>query len=125
MTVSSLVVLSSLTSLISLWLVTLSERRREMAILRSVGRPRIVFYLLWMRQPFSALSVFSGTYFSIRWIDCSRACYTRSTWPAFPEWLDKRIFNSFIDHGLWNVDEFFPAWRAYMISLHDGLLPKA
>jgi putative ABC transport system permease protein len=20
---------------------------------------------------------------------------------------------------------FFPAWRAYMISLHDGLLPKA
>ena len=49
MSVSAFVILSSLTSLISLLLPTMNERRREMAILGSVGAgPLTVFYLLWI-----------------------------------------------------------------------------
>ena len=65
LTVSALVVLSSLTSLISLLLATLSERRREMAILRSVGAgPVIVFYLLWIEATILCfIGVFLGLIF--------------------------------------------------------------
>ena len=73
LTVSALVVLSSLTSLISLLLATLSERRREMAILRSVGAgPVIVFYLLWMEATILCfIGVFLGLIFNT--VDCALA----------------------------------------------------
>ena len=129
MTVSSLVVLSSLTSLISLLLATLSERRREMAILRSVGAgPIIVFYLLWIEATILCfIGVFLGLIFQYGGllalapvIQDQLGLQILLEWPGIKEFV---ILILIMACGM--LMSFSPAWRAYMISLHDGLLPKA
>ena len=129
LTVSALVILSSLTSLISLLLATLSERRREMAILRSVGAgPAIVFYLLWIEATILCfIGVFLGIIFKYGCL-LSLAPIILDLiglqilleWPGIKEFV---IFLLIMACGM--LMSFFPAWRAYMISLHYGLLPKA
>ena len=129
LTVSALVVLSSLTSLTSLLLATLSERRREMSILRSVGAgPVIVFYLLWIEATILCfIGVFLGLIFQYGGllalaptIQDQLGLQILLEWPGIKEFV---ILLLIMACGM--LMSFFPAWRAYMISLHDGLLPKA
>ncbi|MEK9703233.1 MAG: ABC transporter permease, partial [Deltaproteobacteria bacterium] len=128
MTVSALVVLSSLTSLISLLLATMNERRREIAILRSVGAgPQRIFVLLWIE---ATLLCFVGGLlgFVLQYagliavepiVKSQFGLQIFLDWPGEGEFL---FFLLIMSIGM--MLSLFPAWRAYRISLHDGLLPK-
>ena len=128
MTVSALVVLSSLTSLISLLLATLSERRREMAILRSVGAgPQRIFVLLWIE---ATLLCFVGASlgFVLQYaglVAVEPVVKSKFGLQIFLEWPGEGellLFLLIMSIGM--TLSLFPAWRAYRVSLNDGLLPK-
>ena len=129
MSVSAFVILSSLTSLISLLLATMNERRREMAILRSVGAgPLTVFYLLWIEATILCfVGVCLGFVFQyIGLIAVSPIVQEQFGLQILLEWPGRKEFVFVLlimTCGM--LMSFFPAWRAYMISLHDGLLSKA
>ena len=126
MTMSALIILSSLTSLISLLLATLNERRREMAILRSVGAsPLTIFYLLWVE---ATLLCFAGIFLGFVFqygglivvepiIQDKLGLQIFLGWPGTKELL---FFSWIMAFGM--LISLFPAWRAYRISLHDGLI---
>ncbi len=128
LTVSTLVVISSLTSLISLLLATLNERRREIAILRSVGAgPQRIFVLLWIE---ATLLCFVGVLlgFMLQYVGLIAlgpivqeqfGLQLLLEWPGMEEFL---FFFSIMSIGM--LLSVFPSWRAYRISLHEGLLPK-
>ena len=129
MTISALVILSSLTSLISLLLATLNERRREMAILRSVGAgPLSIFYLLWIEATLICfVGIFLGFVFKYGGLIVVEPIIQDKLglqiflgWPGTEELL---FFLSIMATGM--LMSLFPAWRAYRISLHDGLLQQA
>ena len=129
MTISALVILSSLTSLISLLLATLNERRREMAILRSVGAgPLSIFYLLWIEATLICfVGIFLGFVFKYGGLIVVEPIIQDKLglqiflgWPGTEELL---FFSSIMATGM--LMSLFPAWRAYRISLHDGLLQQA
>jgi putative ABC transport system permease protein len=126
--VSVLVILSSLTSLVSLLLASLNERRREMAILRSVGAgPSTLFFLLWIEATFLCLFgvllgfviQYLGLFATAPIVQNQFGIQILLHWPGMEESL---IFVTIIFVGM--LLSLFPAWRAYRISLHDGLLPK-
>ena len=126
MTISALVILSSLTSLISLLLATLNERRREMAILRSVGAgPLTIFYLLWIEATLICfVGILLGFVFQYGGLVVVEPIIQDQLglqiflgWPGMKELL---FFSWIMACGM--LMSLFPAWRAYRISLHDGLL---
>ena len=128
MTISALVILSSLTSLISLLLATLNERRREMAILRSVGAgPLSIFYLLWIEATLICfVGIFLGFVFQYGGLIVVEPIIQDKLglqiflgWPGTEELL---FFSWIMAFGM--LMSLFPAWRAYRISLHDGLLQQ-
>ncbi len=128
MTVSALVVLSSLTSLISLLLATMNERRREIAILRSVGAgPQRIFVLLWIEATLlcfvGGLLGFVLQYAGLMAVE--PMVKDQFGLQLFLEWPGKEEFLFFLlIMSIGMMLSLFPAWRAYRISLHDGLLPK-
>lgn len=123
--VAACVVLAGLTGMVTALLTSLNERRREMAILRSVGaRPVHVFALLVLESAFLASAgVVLG--FLLAWSALA------VTGP-----LLARRFGLFVEAGLPGAYELavgaavivagvlaglVPAWRAYRNSLADGL----
>ena len=125
---STLVVAISLAGLVAVVLAGLGERRRELAILRSVGaRPRDVFALL-------ALEGFAVTLAGVvlgallmtalvallgPWLAANYGIAPRLAMPGAEEW---RWLGLVL--GIGTLASLLPGYRAYRLSLADGLTPR-
>jgi putative ABC transport system permease protein len=119
------VALAGLLGMLAAILTSLNERRREMAILRSVGaRPRHVFGLLVLEAGFLAVAgVAFGVVLSYvlqllaqPWI-ASRYGITLAVGPL--TWVEVAILAAVVLAAL--LLSAYPAWRAYRTALADGL----
>lgn len=123
--VSIFVVLTGLVGMLTAILSSLNERRREMAILRSVGaRPRHVFALLLLEAASLALAgillglgmLYLGLWIGQPLILSHYGLFIAITPPGLYEWtlLGAILLASILMGSV-------PAWRAYRQSLIDGL----
>jgi putative ABC transport system permease protein len=126
--VSALVVVVGLMGLVAVVLASLNERRRELAVLRSVGaRPRDVLALLTLEGLgltlvgaalglvlLSALSLGLGPLIQGR-----LGLILEATGPTVAE---LRLLAGVVAVGL--LASLIPGWRAYRLSLADGLTPR-
>lgn len=126
--VSAMVVITALLGMVTMILTTLNERRREMAILRSVGaRPRTILSLLALEGGFlTAAGVALGTvllYVTLAvlrpYIDRTYGIYLTIDPPRLEEWLK---LAGIVAAGF--VAGLIPALRAYKMSLADGMTVK-
>ena len=126
--ISGLVALVSLASLVAVVLAGLNERRRELAVLRAVGAgPRQVLVLLATE---GALVTLAGALLGA-------AVAALAVWGAGP-WVQQRfgitllagaptaaqwgLFGAVVAAGM--LASLVPGWRAYRLSLADGLSPR-
>ena len=126
--VSAMVVAVGLAGLVAVVLAGLNERRRELAILRSVGaRPLDVFVLLTLEGLFitllgcllgvallAALSAAVGPLVQAR--------YGIEVVSRFLSIEELRLLAAVVAVGL--LASLVPGWRAYKLSLADGLTPR-
>jgi putative ABC transport system permease protein len=126
--VSAMVIAVGLTGLVAVILAGLNERRRELAILRSLGaRPADIFFLL------SA----EGFFVTLLGALCGVALLAALTVAAAP--LAQARFGIVLQPRLLSSPEFawlalvvlvgalasvVPGYRAYRLSLADGLTPR-
>jgi putative ABC transport system permease protein len=125
MIVAAFVVLAGLLGMLTAILTSLNERRREMAILRSVGaRPRHIFTLLVAEAGLlAATGVAVGTGLTYVLLAAARPLL-ESRFGIFLEVggltrYDLAILGSVVLAGL--LMGVLPAWRAYRNTLSDGL----
>lgn len=125
---SALVAVVSLGGLMAVILAGLNERRRELAILRAVGAgPR---QMLWLLALEGGLVTLAGVAIGV--LGCWGAVAALSGWiqgqfgltlqaapPGAPEW---RLIGALVAGG-W-LASLVPGWRAYRLSLADGLSPR-
>lgn len=123
--ISACVVAAGLIGMLTVILTSLAERRREMAILRSVGaRPAHIFLLMVFESGLLALlgcvaglALFYAALGSLApWANQTFGLYLDWQWPALREWA---ILGLICLLGL--LIGAVPAWRAYRNALHDGL----
>lgn len=126
--VSALVVVVGLAGLVAVVLASLNERRRELAILRAVGaRPRGILALLMIEGLgltlvgallgfvlLSALALGAGPL-----IEARLGLAIPATLPTAPEFA---LLAGVIAAGV--LASLLPGWRAYRMSLADGLTPR-
>ncbi|MCB5190776.1 ABC transporter permease [Methylobacillus arboreus] len=126
--VSVIVVVVSLSGLVAVIMAGLNERRRELAILRSVGaQPREILMLL----------TYEGVFVTLAGIVIGLALLSGVTIGAAPIMQEK--FGVAMTMSLPSIGEFklmgavmligllaslLPAYRAYRLSLADGLTPR-
>jgi len=124
--ISLLVVATGLLGMITMTLAGLNERRREMAILRSVGaRPVHIFGLLVTEAgtlaALGAILGLAGLYLALAllqpWIVARYGLYIPVTPPATRDWL---ILGAVVAVGI--AAGFIPAWRGYRHSVADGMM---
>ncbi len=123
--VSSMVVVVGLAGMLVALLTSLSERRREMAILRSVGaRPAHVFALILGEASLLTLlgivsgvsALYAGLLVAQDWIAARFALFVAVAWPSTHELqLLLLVAVAGVLIGL------LPAWRIYRYSLADGM----
>ncbi|WP_088287022.1 ABC transporter permease [Ideonella sp. A 288] len=126
--VSALVSVVSLAGLVAVILAGLNERRRELAILRAVGAgPRQVLLLLALE---GALVTLGGVLLGIAagalalllgadWVQARFGIALSTGLPSVAEW---RLIGALLAGG-W-LASLVPGWRAYRLSLADGLSPR-
>lgn len=126
--VSAMVVVVGLAGLIAVILASLGERRRELAILRSVGaRPGDIFLLLTIEglvvtvlgsllgvALLSALTALAGPF--------AQANYGLVIHPRFVSGEELQLLGIVVLVGL--LASLVPGYRAYRLSLADGLSPR-
>jgi putative ABC transport system permease protein len=126
--VSGIVVLVGLTGLVAVVLAGLNERRREMAILRSVGaQPSDIFIMLVMEG--FALTL-AGTFFGLLLLMAASAIfapyvqanYGLSIGTVLLTAEELPLLGAIIGVGL--LASVIPGYRAYRLSLIDGLTPR-
>jgi len=126
--VSMLVVAVGLTGMVAVVLAGLNERRRELAILRSVGaRPRDVFALLAFEGGALALLgallgvLLVGILVAVLapWLQSNYGLAVASRLPGPGEWP---LLAGIV--GVGAAAALLPGWRAYRLSLADGLTPR-
>lgn len=126
--VSMLVVAVGLTGLVAVILAGLNERRRELAILRSVGaRPLDIFALLALEgvtlalvgAALGAALVWVLVLALAPWLQANYGLTLRAGPPGAAEW---RLLAGIIAVGA--VASLLPGWRAYRLSLADGMTPR-
>ncbi len=126
--VSVLVALVSVVSLMAVVLAGLNERRRELAVLRAVGAgPRHVLGLLtlegvWVTCAGVVLGVLlaqAGMALATPWLQQSLGIRLQM---AVPLPTQLALAGAVFLAGL--LASLGPAWRAYRLSLADGLLPR-
>ena len=126
--VSALVVLVGLSGLVAVILAGLNERRRELAILRSVGaRPHDVFFMLMLES--LGLTIL-GALLGIALLDAItllgaplvQAHYGIVMHPTLLTLAELPLLCTVICIGL--LVSAVPGYRAYRLSLADGLTPK-
>jgi len=126
--ISALVVAVGLAGMVAVVLAGLNERRRELAILRSVGaRPRDILSLLTLEglslTAFGALLgvlLLAGLAWALGpWLEAEYGLSPRA-FSADPAEL--KLLGLVLGVGL--ASSLLPAWRAYRLSLADGLTPR-
>lgn len=126
--VSALVALVSVVSLMAVVLAGLNERRRELAVLRAVGAgPRHVLGLLtleglWVTCAGVVLGVLLaqvGMALGSPWLQQALGIRLQMAAPLPTQWL---LAGAVLLAGL--LASLGPAWRAYRLSLADGLSPR-
>jgi putative ABC transport system permease protein len=126
--VSVLVALVSVVSLVAVVLAGLNERRRELAVLRAVGAaPRHVLGLLtlegvWVTGAGVVLGVLlahAGMALATPWLQQSLGIRLQL---AAPLTTQLALAGAVLLAGL--LASLGPAWRAYRLSLADGLSPR-
>ncbi len=124
--VSAMVVVTALLGMITMILTNLNERRREMAILRSVGAgPRTIFSLLMTEAGIlttiavlvGCILLYAGLFAVQSTIDAKYGLFIEIDPPAFRELA---ILAGIIVTGF--VAGLLPALRAYRMSLSDGMM---
>jgi putative ABC transport system permease protein len=126
--VSWMVVATALLGLVTMILTTLNERRREMAILRAVGAgPRTVLGLLTAEAALVTLAgVVAGLALAYGGLFAARPIVDRLyglhlALPA-PTWGELATLAAIVLAGV--VAGLVPAWRAYRLSLADGMMVR-
>ena len=126
--VSGLVALVSLASLVAVVLAGLNERRRELAVLRAVGAgPRHVLVLLvaegvlvtGLGAVLGAAAAGIAVVAAGPWVQSQFGITLAPGAPTREQWL---LFAAVLLAGL--VASLLPGWRAYRLSLADGLSPR-
>jgi len=123
--IAAFVVLAGLTGMVTALLTTLNERRREMAVLRSVGaRPAHVFALLVLESGLLASAgALLGVLLAWAGLHAGEPMLERRFGLFFdlaaPSGYDLVVTGAVIAAGL--CAGMLPAWRAYRNSLADGL----
>jgi putative ABC transport system permease protein len=125
---SALVAVVSLAGLVAVILAGLNERRRELAILRAVGAgPRQVLALLALEGllvtacgvMLGALAAWAGVALGGPWVQRAFGLTLRLQPPGSAEWT---LMGLLLAGGL--MASLLPGWRAYRLSLADGLSPR-
>ena len=126
--VSGMVVVVGLSGLVAVILAGLAERRRELAILRSVGaRPRDVFLMLTLEGlAMTVLGIFLGVaLLDLATVLCApliQSHYGLAIEPTLLAPDELPLLGSVIGIGL--LACLIPGYRAYKLSLADGLTPR-
>jgi len=126
--VSWLVLAVGLAGLMATMLAGLDQRRREMAILRSLGAgPRHILGLLLLESGLvsllgcllglAAVSLLAGTGGQML------AAFGLAALPLAPSPAEWQLLAAVLVCGL--LVGLLPAWRAYRLSLADGLIPRS
>ena len=124
--ISIMVVFTAILGMIITILAALNERRREMAILRSIGAKPIQIFLLFSTEAtiialIGVLIGFCGLYGILFLIQPSienlTGLYLEIT---APEWNEIILMTSIV--GVSILASILPAFRAYRTSLSDGLM---
>ena len=125
---SALVAVVSLAGLVAVILAGLNERRRELAILRAVGAgPRQVLALLAAEGTLvtacgvvlGALACWGAVAALGPWVQATFGITLRLQAPGSAEWT---LMALLLAGGL--IASLLPGWRAYRLSLADGLSPR-
>ena len=126
--ISGLVALVSLVSLVAVVLAGLNERRRELAVLRAVGAgPRQVLVLLAAE---GALVTCCGALLGVAlaatavlgagpWVQQRFGITLAASAPTAEQWA---LLGAVVLAGM--LASLVPGWRAYRLSLADGLSPR-
>ncbi|MFN3624294.1 MAG: ABC transporter permease [Hyphomicrobium sp.] len=123
--VSAMVVATALLGMVTMILTTLNERRREMAILRSVGaRPTTVLGLLATEAGLLTLAgvalgvvlLYAALLMLRPWLDATYGLNLDINAPTSREWL---MLGGIVVAGF--LAGLLPAIRAYRLSLADGM----
>jgi putative ABC transport system permease protein len=126
--ISFMVTVVGLSGLLAVILAGLNERRRELAILRSVGaRPRDIFFMLTIESlGLTLLGTFIGmlaldllSLFLGPWLQTH---YGLTIYPIIISKEDAVLLVMVIGVGL--LASLIPGYRAYRLSLADGLTPR-
>ena len=125
---SALVALVSLAGLVAVIVTGLEQRRRELAVLRAIGAgpPQIVALLLVEGMLVTAFGALCGLLawalalvLAAPWVQSRLGIALRAGMPSDAEWL---WLAAIVLAGA--VAAVLPGWRAYRLSLADGLLPQ-
>lgn len=125
---SALVGAVSLAGLMAVVMTALEQRRRELAVLRSVGAgPRRVFTLLLIEGLFiSALGVAAGAcaWWLALWVGgpLVQSEYGITLSSGAPRLNEATLATAVLVAGV--LASLWPGWRAYRLSLADGLTPR-
>jgi putative ABC transport system permease protein len=123
--VSALVVAVGLAGLVAVMIAGLSERRRELAILRALGAgPAQVFLLLAIEATLvtaagvlGGLALLYGALAALSpWLAAEWGLQLSLGWPAAREWALLAAVQ-----GCGVMASAIPAWRAYRLSVADGM----
>ncbi len=126
--ISGLVALVSLASLVAVVLAGLNERRRELAVLRAVGAgPRHVLWLLALEGALvtlagallGALAAATAVVLAGPWLQARFGISLQAALPTAAQWA---LFGAVLAAGM--LASLVPGWRAYRLSLADGLSPR-
>jgi putative ABC transport system permease protein len=126
--ISALVVVVGLAGLVSSILAGLGERRRELAILRSVGaRPIDLFFLLALEGLavmlcgvlLGLLLLSLGILIGGPLLEANFGVVLHLNWPTAEEW---KLLGAVVAAGF--IASLLPGLRAYRLSLSDGLNPR-
>jgi putative ABC transport system permease protein len=126
--VSALVVGVGLAGLVAVVLAGLDQRRRELAILRAVGaRPRDILALLTLEGlGLTVIGALLGfvllTVLSLVAAPLVQARFGLSLMTGLPSAHELFLLAGVIITGF--IASLLPGWRAYRVSLADGLTPK-
>jgi putative ABC transport system permease protein len=126
--VSAMVVVVGLAGLIAVVLAGLNERRREIAILRSVGaRPRDVFVLLMIEAVgITLVGALVGVallgVLTVALAPFAAARYGLIIEPVFIASGELKLLAAVVAVGV--LASLVPGYRAYRMSLADGLTPR-
>lgn len=123
--ISAFVVVVGLTGMVTVILTSLNERRREMAILRSVGaKPMHIFGLILgeaitltlLGSVLGLLLLYGLLFLAQPIIESQFGLFIAISWPSSYEW---KLLLAVIGSGI--VISILPAYRAYRYSLADGM----